>query len=206
MTTVDFWFDPSCPFTWITSRWLTEVAGAKDLDIIWHLWDLGRDVDLDQVPDDRRARMAIGLRGRRLLRATQEQLGNEAIGAAYLEWGRRFHHDRQFDDAMVDELADALGLPPTVLSEAGDPDIDRRIHADMDEGRALVGPDVGSPVLSIRKDGFERKAYFGPVLLARPEGPAVLRLWDLVDAAFEVPQLYELKRGRTSFPDVGPRP
>ncbi len=205
-TTVDLWFDPRCPFTWITSRWLVGVAADRDLEVVWHLWDLGRDVDPASIPDERRAAVELGTRARRLLRAAQEQLGNEAVGRTYLEWGRRFHHDQQRDERLLADVIAAAELPPTVVDAAADPAIDVRVHADMDEGRALVGPDVGSPVLSVRTHGFERKAYFGPVLLEVPDPRSGSRLWDMIEAAFEVPALYELKRGRTGRPDLGPRP
>jgi hypothetical protein len=198
---VEFWFDPVCPFCWMTSRWLNEVAPQRDLEIDW------RPISLlfknDTQPDS--PFYAPAVRTRDLLRVVESVRaagGSAAIGALYTEFGRRIHNhgDIDFDVAPI---LDGLGLDPAHADALGDASFDAAIHAAMDDGLALTGDDVGTPILAVT-GRHGRVGLFGPVIEALPDGDDALRLWDGFIAMAETPGFFELKRTRTGAPTPPP--
>lgn len=195
MTVADFWFDPVCPWTWITSRWLTEAARVRDVEVRWHVMSLavlneGRDLDeaYRRMLDDAWAPV-------RTITAARLAHGEEVVGPLFTAIGTRLHPGGRTDQRAV--LAEALaevGLPESLLDV--DPvEVDAALRASHGEAMALVGDDVGSPVLAIDGTGF-----FGPVISPAPRGEDAGRLWDGLAAMARVPGFFELKRTRT----VGP--
>ncbi|QEV20345.1 DsbA family protein [Streptomyces alboniger] len=195
---VDFWFDPVCPYTWITSRWLREVERVRDIAVRWRVMSLavlneGRDVD----PED-----PEGLYGEymkapgRVCAAVRERHGNAALGRYLDALGVRLH-ERQDWSGMTAALAEA-GLPADLESVAMTTEYDAVVRASHEEAVALVGEDVGTPVLAVEVAG----ALFGPVVSPAPRGEAAGRLWDGVVLMSGVECFHEFKRPYGS-PDFG---
>ncbi len=197
---IDFWFDPICPWCWVTSRWITSIADERDLDITW------RSISLklkNEITDEGHPFFGPASFTHGLLRVTEAMRagGDEAlIGAAYREWGRRIHQNGERDPFDVAESLTAAGVDPAYAAAAGDDQWEAAVVAELDEGIGLVGADVGTPIIAVTFDDGRREAFFGPVITSVPEGDMALQLWDGLVALMEVPQLYELKRTRTTGP------
>ncbi|MGW2224499.1 mycothiol-dependent nitroreductase Rv2466c family protein [Streptomyces formicae] len=187
---VDFWFDPVCPYTWITSRWLREVESVRDIAVQWRVMSLAalneaRDVD----PEDPEGLYGEYMKAHgRVCAAVRERHGNEALGRYFDALGARVHA-RQDWSGMAAALADA-GLPGELGSVAMTAEYDAVVRASHEAGVALVGDDVGTPVLAVEGVG----ALFGPVVSPAPRGEAAGRLWDGVVLMAGVAEFHELRR------------
>jgi 2-hydroxychromene-2-carboxylate isomerase len=191
--TADFWFDPLCPFAWITSRWMLEVEKVRDVRVNWRvmsLYFLNKDRD---VSADYQARIAKGLPVGRVLMATEHKVGSEALLPLYTALGTRIHHEKQEVDRelVVDALADA-GLPAELVGAMDDSSYDDALLASHSEAIDRVGDDVGTPTIA-----FNGSAFFGPVISKIPRGDDAGRLWDGTVAVADFPYFYEIKRSRT---------
>ena len=192
-TTAHFWFDPGCPFTWATSRWLREAATARGADIHWHLMSLAVLNEGRPVPEQYREAMALSWRPVRLLAAAERSAGPDAVGALYDTLGQQVHEQgRAVDDDVLSSALRAAGMPADLLAAADDPGFDEAVRASHARAQERVGMDSGSPITALG-DG---PAYFGPVVAPAPTGSAGTDLWDALVAISRVPQLSELKRGR----------
>lgn len=203
-TPVRFWLDPACPFCWATSLWIREVAPERDLDITWEPISLlvknGTQPDSPWYPP---VKWSFGLL--RVLESVRAAEGEQAVGDLYLEFGRRIHHDgeRLWDPALALKSVD---LPESHAAAADDEAWDAEVLRRHHEGLALVGDDVGTPIISVPgRDGVE-VGIFGPVIAALPSHDDALALWDHAVALARMPEFYELKRSRRGAPDPGPRP
>jgi 2-hydroxychromene-2-carboxylate isomerase len=210
---LDFFFDPGCPWTWITARWVAEVAPQRDIQVTWRPFSLtlkneGQELP-PGLPDALRDRI-LGLRpvtlaALRVLEAVRDAHGDAPIGNLYLEYGRRIHHDEswQSPDFLADSLTGA-GLDPSLATASDDATWDARLRAELEAAVEVAGADVGSPILVF--DTEPRRGFHGPVLSPAPTGDDALRLWDAVRVAVDVPGLFELKRSRTTGPQLPARP
>jgi 2-hydroxychromene-2-carboxylate isomerase len=190
---ITFYFDPSCPFTWRTSRWINDVAGRRGETVQWRLLSLPMLNEGQDIPEQYRAFMAWSIGTLRVLAAAGERHGNDAVGRLYTALGHRVHNkgaDR--DDSVVAEAIAEAGLPADLAAAAEDATWDKAVRASHDEAQARVGTESGSPVLAIG-DG---PAYFGPVLVPVPEGDEADRLFEALRLLSTVPQFSELKRAR----------
>lgn len=195
----DLWFDPLCPFAWITSRWILEVEQVRDIEVTWHVMSLAylnRDRDL---PDDYRAMLAPAWGPVRVLLAAQEEHGDKVLAPMYEAFGRRIHqagralHEEADGGlALIAEVLDEVGLPPELLDAATDAAWDDAVARSHHEGMDAVGDDVGTPTIHVNGS-----AFFGPVLSKIPRGEDAGRLWDGCVAVASFPYFYELKRTRT---------
>jgi 2-hydroxychromene-2-carboxylate isomerase len=200
LDTADFWFDPLCPFAWITSRWMLEVEQVRDVRVRWHPMSLHfLNKDREQLPESYRANVARGLPIGRVLMAAQEQVGPEALGPLYTALGVRIHHDKQERDRrlVVDALADAR-LPAELIEAFDDATYDEPLRLSHQEAIDRVGDDVGTPTIA-----FNGSAFFGPVLTRIPRGEEAGRLWDGAITVAELPYFFEIKRTRTGELDFG---
>jgi len=199
---VSFFFDPVCPWTWLTSRWLVEVAEAEGFAIGWRTFSLAIvNADSEHIPEQYRGPMKAGLAASRLLEAAIEAGDTGAVGELYTELGRRWHHDDETPSVdTVVEVAGLVGLD-AYTDAVADESWDAKLQASIDEAKALAGPDVGSPVLQIGSRGI-----FGPIVSPAPVGAGALDLWTLTGRLVDAPGFFELKRGRTEGPVFGPRP
>jgi 2-hydroxychromene-2-carboxylate isomerase len=193
---VTFWFDPACPFTWRTSRWLRGVVGARNLTIDWRLMSLSILNEDKEVPEQYRAKGAAAHRAARMLIAANEKFGADAVDRLYTEIGVRVHEQgRDIDTALLAEAADAAALPDDLVASADAADLDQTLRDSHEAGQARVGTESGSPILAIG-DG---PGFFGPVVVPVPEGEAAEKLFDAVRLLAAVPEFSELKRSRNPF-------
>lgn len=192
---VEFWFDPICPWCWMTSRWAQEVSEVRGFPIAWHpisLAILNEGHDHGSYAEGHRQGNRMG----RVVVAAERAHGAEVVGKLYTEFGTRIHPGGRDDyDEIIAESIAAAGLPATLAQAADDESIDAELRANTDHAMEIAGPNVGVPIISI--DGV---AFFGPVVTPAPTGETALRLWDGIYAAASVPGFYELKRGRTAGP------
>ncbi len=189
----DFWFDPLCPFAWITSRWMLEVEQVRDVTVNWRvmsLYFLNKDRD---ISEDYQARITRGLGVGRVLIAAQQQVGPDALGPLYTALGTRIHHEKQDigRELVVAALADA-GLPATLVDAMDDSSYDEPLRASHQEAMDRVGDDVGTPTIA-----FNGSAFFGPVLSRIPRGDDAGRVWDGTIALADFDYFFEIKRTRT---------
>ncbi|KAB1644916.1 mycothiol-dependent nitroreductase Rv2466c family protein [Gulosibacter chungangensis] len=195
--TVDFWFDPICPFAWITSRWILEVEQVRDIEVKWHIMSLsvlneGRDLDegyrklLDRAWLPARA-------------ATQvwERHGDQKLGEFYTAVGTRIHNEgeKDFEAAVAGALAD-LSLEASILDAAKTDELDEKMRASHQEGISKVGDEVGTPVVA-----FNDTAFFGPVMTRIPRGEQAGKIFDAAVTLGSFEYFYELKRSRTTSPE-----
>jgi hypothetical protein len=189
----DFWFDPLCPFAWITSRWMLEVEDVREVKVNWRvmsLYFLNKDRD---ISEDYQARIRRGLSVGRVLIAAQQQVGAESLGPLYTALGVRIHQEKQDlgRDLVVNALADA-GLPAELVDAMDDASYDEPLRASHQEAMDRVGDDVGTPTIA-----FNGSAFFGPVLSRIPRGEDAGRIWDGTIALAEYDYFFEIKRTRT---------
>jgi 2-hydroxychromene-2-carboxylate isomerase len=188
----DFWFDPLCPFAWITSRWMLEVEQVRDVSVKWRvmsLYFLNKDRDLSE---EYQARIARGLPIGRVLIATEQKVGSGALGPLYTAFGERIHHEKQeVGRELVEAALAAAGLPAELVEAMDDASYDDALRASHQEAMDRVGDDVGTPTIA-----FNDSSFFGPVLSKIPRGEDAGRIWDGTIALAEFPYFVEIKRTR----------
>ncbi|MBP1242374.1 2-hydroxychromene-2-carboxylate isomerase [Frigoribacterium sp. PvP120] len=195
-TTVDFWFDPSCPWAWMTSRWVDEVAAHRDLDVTFHVMSLAVLNEDNDVSDEYRSMFARMLRYTRLVTAAGELHGQQVVKPLYDALGTRIHPGGETDaDVVIPAALAEVGLPADLARHADTDEFDEQMRASHFDGIGRVGQDVGTPVIAVNGT-----AFFGPVISPAPKGEVALTLWDGVVAAASYPGFFEIKRTRT----VGP--
>lgn len=197
MTThVDLWFDPSCPFAWMTSRWMLEVEEVRDVKTTFHVMSLAVLNDGRELPEEYREMMDNAWVGARAALAVEQRHGSEALRAFYTAVGTRFHpnEEPQTPDTIGAALAEC-GLDPDILELAQTDELDDDLRRSHHEGMDPVGNEVGTPVVRING-----RSLFGPVISPAPKGEEAGQLFDGVEKVTAYPGFFELKRSR----DVGP--
>jgi predicted DsbA family dithiol-disulfide isomerase len=195
----DFWFDPLCPWAWITSRWMLEVERVRPVTTRWHLMSLAY-LNLVQhggegLSEDYLRRMEQAWGPVRILAAAAGQRGEDVLLPLYSAMGTLFHNQKRRDHDALAEAVAQVGLPLSVLDAATSSDWDEDIKASHQRGMDLVGLDVGTPIISAGGS-----AFFGPVVTPAPRGEAAGRLWDGVLAVTGTDGFFELKRTRDRRP------
>ncbi|NYH51279.1 2-hydroxychromene-2-carboxylate isomerase [Nocardiopsis arvandica] len=192
----DMWFDPACPWAWITSRWLVEVEKVRPVRVRWHVMSLGVLNEGRDLPEEYRESIDRSWEAVRVCVAAERRFGPEVLGGLYTALGTRFHNNGEprTADTIRAALADA-GLPGD-LAEAGTAtEYDEALRASHAEAMKLVGEDVGTPVIQVADT-----AFFGPVLTPVPRGEDAGKLWDGVLLVAGTDGFFELKRTRTRAP------
>ena len=191
----DFWFDPLCPFAWISSRWILEVQKVRDIEVVWHVMSLAYLNKDKDIPDDYREMLRPAWGPVRVCIAAEQRHGREVLDRLYTAFGTRIHLSEEKPeldrDLVVGALADA-GLEADLVDAMDDSSLDEAVARSHHEGMDQVGDDVGTPTIAINGT-----AFFGPVLSKTPKGEEAGELWDGCVAVAKFPYFYELKRSRT---------
>jgi hypothetical protein len=201
---VEFYVDPGCPWTWLASRWLAEVATQRDIEVRWRPFSLallnaGRPTPPQFDTPAMRERVAAGAGALRVLTALGEAGDHQSAGRFYEEFGRRFHDGDEPDRDPVHAAAESAGVDAGVAD--GDRDaLDVVIAGRLDEALALAGPDVGSPVLRI---GDADRGFHGPIVSPRVAGADAVALFDALVVLQASNAFFEIKRGRSAGPALG---
>ena len=215
MTDLHFYFDPVCPFAWLTSKWVRRVQAARGYTVDWRFVSLrllNAHIDYDaHFPPEYEAGHTAGLRLLRLAAAVRDGHGRAAVGDLYAALGAAV-----FDTEPVPDDADAhvrrgtaefvapvlagLGLPAGLATALDDPTRDSVVRAETDEALALTGRDVGTPILHVEPP--HGPAFFGPVISRLPSEEDSVELWDHVVALARFPGFAELKRSLRELPQL----
>lgn len=204
-TPARFWFDPLCPWAWMTSRWMLEVEKIRDVEVTWHIMSLQvlNQDKLDDLPEFYRERVATGQWWRpvRVVAAAKAKYGDEVVGKLYTALGTRLHNQGQeLSRELFESALTEIGLPADLADAADTDEYDAAITASHEEGISLVGQEVGTPVIAVPGADGEPIAFFGPVVTPAPKGEAAGRLWDGTLLVAGTPGFFEIKRTRTRGP------
>ncbi|WP_425463531.1 disulfide bond formation protein DsbA [Micromonospora palomenae] len=195
------WFDPLCPWAWITSRWLLEVEKVRDVDIRFHVMSLSVLNEGRDLPEEYQELMNKGWGPVRVCVAVEQQHGQEAVAKLYTAMGTRIHLGKeQFGPELFKAALTDVGLDPALAGVADTTEYDEALRASHEAGMRPVGTDVGTPVIHAPGPDGRQVAFFGPVITPAPKGEAAGRLWDGVLLVAGTPGFYELKRSR----ELGP--
>jgi predicted DsbA family dithiol-disulfide isomerase len=210
MTGVEVFVDPSCPWAWITSRWVREVAPRRDLTVTWQSYCLEIRDDYGvapTVPEEFRAAALAGHtiahRMLRIFEAARTAAGEDAVDALYTEWGRRFfNRDIPHDDTMLTDCLTASHLDAELVRAADDEKWDAPILESMQTAYAFGGPKTQTPTIVVA--GTPPHGFKGPVMAPAPTGDAALQLWDAIQVLSREPGFFEITRPRTNPPRTSP--
>jgi len=195
----DFWFDPLCPWAWITSRWMLEVEQVRPVKTSWHIMSLaylnlkqhdGKDLSEDYVERMNKAWGPV-----RICAAAAAEKGDDILLPLYTALGTRFHNEKRNDPEAVEQAVVEVGLSKDILKAADSTEFDDQIIASHHRGMDQVGLDVGTPVIAV-----EGNAFFGPVVTPIPRGENAGKLWDGVLLVSGTDGFFELKRTRDRSP------
>lgn len=194
---VDFWFDPLCPFAWVTSRWIAEVEDVRGIETKWNVMSLSVLNEGRDLPADYAEKMKQGWGPVRVIIAARELHGDEYIKPLYDAMGSLIHHEGIKDFAeVISKALSETGLPADLARFADSDEYDVQLRASHESGISLVGQDVGTPVVAVNGT-----AFFGPVLTRIPRGEEAGRIWDATVTLAGYPHFFELKRSRTESPE-----
>ncbi|TRW43858.1 DsbA family protein [Georgenia yuyongxinii] len=195
--TADFWFDPMCPWAWMTSRWIGEVEQVRNVSVRWHVMSLSVLNENRELPEDYADLMQRAWGPVRVVNAARELHGDDVVKPLYDALGTRIHLQQRGNDlpAVIDEALAEVSLPAELARYAGTDELDESLRASHKSAIDLVGEDVGTPVVAVNGTGF-----FGPVVTPAPKGEDAGKLWDGAVAVASIDGFYEIKRTRTSGP------
>lgn len=192
----EFWFDPVCPWAWMTSRWILEVEKVRDIDVKWNLFSLAylnRDKD---VPEDYKSKLIRSWHCTRVIAAAQREKGDSITLPLYTAISSRIHLEKkEVGKELFEAALTEVGLSPALAAAMDDENLNQDIIDSHERGIKLVGNDVGTPIIAVGD-----AAFFGPVISPAPKGEAAGKLWDGVVGVASYPGFFEIKRSR----NVGP--
>lgn len=195
-TKAEFWFDPMCPWAFITSRWILEVEKTRDIEISWNIFSLPHLNKDREMPEKYKSIFANSWFCGRVIKAVENELGKEKVLPLYTAISSRIHVlKEEVSRELLGGSLKEVGLDPKYVAEMDNSDWDKEIIESHERGIKLVGDDVGTPIIAINGVGF-----FGPVISPAPKGEEAGKLWDGIVLSASYPGFFELKRSRT----VGP--
>jgi 2-hydroxychromene-2-carboxylate isomerase len=208
---LEFFFDPGCPFAWITSVWVRRVAELRDVSIGWRFISLKFINEGKDYPDGMKRAQLRGLQYHRLCAAARAELGNDVVGDLYRAYGERFWYGTGEGDVgqrlhaashgtEPAEIIEALGLPTSLLAHIDDESWDPLIRAESDEAFRRTGPDVGTPILTFGPP--TGNSFFGPVISSVPDDETSLKLYDAMEVLGSIPAFSEIKRSSRAAIDL----
>jgi hypothetical protein len=210
MADAEFFFDPICPWAWITSRWTVEVAEQRGLDIDWRFIclrivneakDYGKDFPQGYVNSH-----GGGQKMLRIAAATREAHGNDAVGRLYTELGTRLHNEgrsaavREGDLSLIGEAVAAAGLDESLTAAQDDDRFDTLLRVETEVALGRTGRDVGTPILTFAPGTDREATFFGPVISRIPRGDEAVELWEAVELLARFKGMSELKRSLRERP------
>ena len=208
---LDFFFDPVCPWAWITSRWVTNVAEQRDYEVDWRfisLWIVNEETTKEWYTPEYRMGHYRGHQGLRIADAIRAGGGGaDEVGRWYTTLGTALHVESRREDAAADidafltELLEANGFDETLAEAANDESHDDHIRADTELALTRTGRDVGTPILTFHPGAEKEASFFGPVISKAPTGDEALVLWDAVETLATMSGMAELKRSNRAAPD-----
>jgi len=213
MERIEFFFDPICPWAWLTSRFTVEVAGQRDLEVTWRLICLRivneqRNYDKEFPPQYVNAHTG-GMRALRVAAALHDSEGNDAVGRYYTELGTRWHDGgrgrevREGDFSTIADAVVAAGFPASLADEADDESMDAFLRSETETALSRTGKDVGTPIITFAPGDTGEASIFGPVIARVPRGQEALQIWDAMELLTRTPGFAELKRSQRDTPTFG---
>lgn len=208
---LDFFFDPVCPWAWITSRWVNNVCDQRPYDVKWRfisLWMVNDDNTNDWYTPEYRSAHYKGHQALRIadaIRLTDDD--PSAVGRWYTVTGTALHVDRRRGEISDDSraffvsLLNAAGFDPALVDAADDESHDEYLRADTELALTRTGRDVGTPILTFHPDADNESSFFGPVISKAPRGEEAVELWDAVEKLATMSGMAELKRSNRVAPD-----
>lgn len=196
-THADFWFDPLCPWAWITSRWMVEVAKVRPVTTRWHVMSLAElNLKKEGISEEYRERLKNAWGPVRVCIAAEQKFGPDVLAALYTAIGTKFHNDKaERSRATIEAALVEAGLPVELADAMDSTEYDEALRTSHYDGMDRVGYEVGTPIISVAGASF-----FGPVVSPIPRGEDAGRLWDGVMLVAGTDGFFELKRSRTREP------
>jgi 2-hydroxychromene-2-carboxylate isomerase len=211
MADLDFFFDPVCPWAWITSRWVAEVQELRNYTVSWKfisLKILNQDkMDYASMPAGYKDVHAAGTSCLRVAAKARSAAGNDAVAKVYTALGFSLHNKQERELFVADieghiaGLLSEAGLPGEWALSANDESFDRLIAEETAMGLERAGKDVGTPIITFSPGGLKEASFFGPVISTIPRGEDATKLWDAIETIATSSDMAELKRSLRARPN-----